>query len=141
MKLNMFARQIAREDFASNWDTSARETLFLECAIASGATAGTPDNPQFPDYATYKAVRADFLTDYGREIGWAEESGTTNPGKMAWSRLGGSKLNPKYKPVAEEAPSDEEKPLSLRQILNKAIAENNEPLAIATLAQIFAEKK
>lgn len=141
MKLNMFARQIAREDFAANWNTSAREALFLQCAIASGATSGTPDNPQFPDYATYKAVRADFLRDYGQEIGWAEESGTTNPGKMAWSRLGGSKLNPKYKPTTEEENTSEEKPLTLRQILNKAIAENNEPLAIATLAQIFAEKK
>lgn len=140
MKLNTFARQIAREDFAANWNISARETLFLQCAIASGATSGTPDNPQFHDYATYKAVRADFLLDYGQEIGWAEESGTTNPGKMAWSRLGGSKLNPKYKPTTEET-SSEEKPLTLRQILNKAIAENNEPLAIATLAQIFAEKR
>jgi|DEB19_MinimDraft_3_1074340.scaffolds.fasta_scaffold12895_4 hypothetical protein len=141
MKLNTFARQIAREDFAANWNTSARETLFLQCAIASGATSGTPDNPQFPSLARYKEVRGEFMQNYGEEHGWCEESGTENPAKMAWFRLNGSKLNPNYKPKAEKGISSKEKPLTLRKILDKAIAENNEPLAIATLAQIFAKKK
>mgnify|MGYP003335968642 CR=1 FL=1 len=60
--------------------------------------------------------------------------------KSKWKDIA-SDLAKGNKPKAEKGISSKEKPLTLRKILDKAIAENNEPLAIATLAQIFAKKK
>lgn len=135
------ARENARIDYLAKYDTTERKAAFLQAMISTGATIQQNGAYKFATLADYKQARAEWVAAYGDNIGWAEESETRNPGEMAFSRLGGTELNPNTKPkTTEDASTTEEKPLTLRKQLDNAIKANNEPLAMSILARIFAEK-
>ncbi len=139
------ARETANIDYLAKYDTTERPAALIQCAIEAGARNIAPENAEpvykFATEEEYREARREWLAAYGERLGWEVESGTDNPGKMAWSRLGGTMLNPNAKVKVVKDGKNNEKSISLRQqLLDATFKEKNQDKAVQILALIFAKQ-